>query len=682
MDDDAPRSGRPLDGHDRYDHESDPAPSSELSVARSIGPYRLDEPLGAGASAQTWTGTDERTGRAVALKIFAPGGLAAARREATLAEIIDHPHVPHVLDVVADPDRPTLVTELATGGTLAALLARAGRLTVGQCLTVLIPLASVLATAHERRIVHGDLSTRNIVLDAVGRPLLVDLGAGHALAEGDGEVELTPCHAAPEVAAGSQPDAAADVFALGSVARACLIGEPAWPASELADVVRLADAGPWPDVPDTIGSAPLAALVRAMLRPDPIRRPGAAGLVVGLRAVGRPEPLPMPSGVGDGPEASPRAPAPAAGAQGGHATSPDAGAVHAGSAPASRSRPLGEAPDPAGAAQALTRARLRSGSAGGVDRPVPPARGSRRGGRSRRRTPAPVRRRRRAAGLVAAFVLVALTGMALIGQFTTTGAESESSGAAVALPPPTPGGVGGPGAAAASSGTGSPGASGWSSDAAAPAGATPDGVGPTDGSAAAVPTGAPVAVGGSSTTGTAALPSSGAAVAAVGAAGASGAGGGAGEAGAGPGGESVTGSAVDPGVDWLTVVRALSAERGRALSQGDPMLLDRVYVPGPARAADLATMERLRNTGATVSGAAHEIASAGVIGPVGPGTARPTVSGLPGMRLLVTDHLPSYEVQDGDGVTVGRTAARDGAALVMTVVETGEGYRIEEVATA
>lgn len=259
----------------------------------TVGGYTAHAPISAGGTAQVWRGVAE-DGRPVALKVFdgAPDeALQLARRELALTAQVDHPHLVELLEVVVDGRSVVLVSELAAGGSLADLLARRGSLRPGETLTVLLPIASALATAHERGVVHGDVSPANILFDAAGRPLLADLGAAKAAVEVGAPVSATPTHVAPEVARGAATAASSDLFSLGAVALQCLTGRPAWAADDLRDVVIQSTVGQWPD-PDEVAAPPvLLRVVRELLDADPARRPGAATVVLDLRRAGTPEPV-------------------------------------------------------------------------------------------------------------------------------------------------------------------------------------------------------------------------------------------------------------------------------------------------------------------------------------------------------------------------------------------------------
>ena len=262
-------------------------------LTMEIGGYRTEGLLGEGAGGAVWRAVAP-DGTPVALKVL--GGpyekaLQAAKREAALVAQVNHPHLARIRALVCDADQVALAIELADGGSLADLLGVRGRLTPAETLTVLIPVASALATAHERGVVHGDLSPANIVFDGSGRPLLTDLGAARVAVECGLPVSATPGYVAPEVARGGVPDPSADVFTLAAVGLHCLSGRAAWNADDLRDVVVHATVGQWPDPDNADGPPGLVAAIRAALGDVPGRRPGAASLAVELSRSGKPEPI-------------------------------------------------------------------------------------------------------------------------------------------------------------------------------------------------------------------------------------------------------------------------------------------------------------------------------------------------------------------------------------------------------
>jgi hypothetical protein len=193
-------------------------------------------------------------------------------------------------------DHIALVAPWPAGGLLGDLLARRGQLSVGETLTVLIPVASALAAAHSAGIRHGGVCPQDIWFDDFGRPLLGPLAVSRAVAAENGGLPARSRDVAPEVVRGEAVrggpiTVAADVFSLGSVALACLTGRSAWPADEAADVLVQSAAGLWPDPPDAAGPAELIALVRDMLDAAPNRRPSAATVAGRLSRLGGAEPL-------------------------------------------------------------------------------------------------------------------------------------------------------------------------------------------------------------------------------------------------------------------------------------------------------------------------------------------------------------------------------------------------------
>ena len=165
----------------------------------------------------------------VAVKVLVAGDPERQAREAALLGALDHPHLVRLLEVVHQPrrggaPRVALVLDLLAGGSLAALLARRGRLRPGEVVTAIAPVAAALAHAHAHGVVHGDLSPGNIVFTAEGRPVLTDLGVARVLGETSAG-EVTPAYVDPTVARGGAPGPASDVFGVAAAAFHALTGD-------------------------------------------------------------------------------------------------------------------------------------------------------------------------------------------------------------------------------------------------------------------------------------------------------------------------------------------------------------------------------------------------------------------------------------------------------------------------
>lgn len=255
------------------------------SMTDHVPGYRLVEQV----SPRVWRAERDSDDALVAVKII--DDVVAAEREWRYGTAVRHPHVAAATDLIRLPSSAALAVSWCAGGTLAELLVARRRLAWSESLTVLIPIADALAAAHEQGIVHGDISCRNIMFDADGRPLLIDFGAACTSADADPPVAGTPAHVAPELVRGQAPQPAADLFSLGSVALMCLTGEPAWTADSFDDVTVAVTSGYWPEIPDTMAPAALVTLVRKLLLAAAEERGSAADVAAALRSVGDPTPV-------------------------------------------------------------------------------------------------------------------------------------------------------------------------------------------------------------------------------------------------------------------------------------------------------------------------------------------------------------------------------------------------------
>ncbi|MGZ4572874.1 MAG: serine/threonine-protein kinase [Blastococcus sp.] len=263
--------------------------------------YTLEALLGRGGSGEVWRAVPRRGGAPVAVKVLVDGDPERQAREAALLGELDHPHLVRLLDVVHQPRRGAparvaLVLDLLEGGSLAALLARRGRLRPGEVVTAIAPVAAALAHAHENGVVHGDLSPGNIVFTAEGRPVLTDLGVARVLGETSAG-EVTPAYVDPTVARGGAPGPASDVFGVAAAAFHALTGVAPWNAATPGDTLQVAAAGLLPDLAELAPDAPpaLSSVVARGLAADPHDRGTAAAFALDLRHACRPEPVRLPA---------------------------------------------------------------------------------------------------------------------------------------------------------------------------------------------------------------------------------------------------------------------------------------------------------------------------------------------------------------------------------------------------
>jgi hypothetical protein len=182
-----------------------------------VGGYEVIGRVGAGATGTVFKARDVGLGRFVALKRVPPGAVGVLRVEASRLALLDDPHVVSVYGFVEEPDAAYLVLEWVEGATLAEVLATGGRLLVPQVLGVCRGALLGLSHAHARGVVHGDVSTSNVLVDTEGTSRLIDFGVGGS----------TPAYRPPEARTGGPMSPASDVYAAAAVLVHLLTGHAA-----------------------------------------------------------------------------------------------------------------------------------------------------------------------------------------------------------------------------------------------------------------------------------------------------------------------------------------------------------------------------------------------------------------------------------------------------------------------
>lgn len=245
--------------------------------------YRFIELLGRGGMGEVSRVLDTAVGREVALKrllVSEPSKAAAAvelfeREYHTLSEL-SHPRIIEVYDYGVTGDGAYYTMELLTGSDLRTM----GRVPWTTACALLRDLASSLAIIHSRRLIHCDLSPRNVRCTGDGRAKLLDFGAMVPMGPSR-QIAGTPPFVAPETLEGLSLDGRADLFGFGALAYWILTGRNAYPAKELVDLPQRWNM-PVRSPRELEPSVPawLSDLVMECLRIDRSARPRTAGVVM------------------------------------------------------------------------------------------------------------------------------------------------------------------------------------------------------------------------------------------------------------------------------------------------------------------------------------------------------------------------------------------------------------------
>lgn len=214
---------------------SAPSLSPAEGMPPAMGRFLLLRKLGEGAQATVWLAHDPRLDREVAVKVLRadadPDSVDAGLYEARAVSRLTHSNIVPVFEADLQGGQAYMVFEYVPGQTLAERLRSGQQPRPRDAVELMLGVLSGLQAAHAAGLVHRDLKPSNILLDAKGRPRVMDFGiAGRIAAAGSQSTGVqgivgTPGYISPEAARGEPPSPQMDVFAAAVMLAEMLSGQ-------------------------------------------------------------------------------------------------------------------------------------------------------------------------------------------------------------------------------------------------------------------------------------------------------------------------------------------------------------------------------------------------------------------------------------------------------------------------
>ena len=171
-------------------------------------------------------------GKRVAFKMphamFDKEAIERFRREGQTLAKLDHPNVVKVTDAGVEDGRAFLVMDYVEGQNLDSLR-KSHPISTEEVISWSESLAQALAYIHGKNIIHRDVKSANIIINAHRQPVLVDFGIAKVagltqLTQGGDHFLGTFLYAGPELFKGTVQSEQSDIYSLGVVMYECLAG--------------------------------------------------------------------------------------------------------------------------------------------------------------------------------------------------------------------------------------------------------------------------------------------------------------------------------------------------------------------------------------------------------------------------------------------------------------------------
>jgi serine/threonine protein kinase len=259
-----------------------PMGEDDQEIPATFGNYEIVDVISRGSASaivlvrHTQNGTRHAC-KVVSRKVVSEGGsFRRLEQECRLLEILNHPNVTRLHEVVFQDDYIWVIMEFCPNGDLFEFVLNRQRLAECDCRRIFAGILQGMCYLHSRGIVHRDLKPENILLDDNFNPKIADFGLAASTQHNRSGLMATSCgspiYAAPEVIYSEQYDGKPiDVWSLGVCLYVMATGSVPWTSCNQTQLFEQIKAGQF-KVP-TYVSERLADLIRKMINTDVKARP-------------------------------------------------------------------------------------------------------------------------------------------------------------------------------------------------------------------------------------------------------------------------------------------------------------------------------------------------------------------------------------------------------------------------
>ena len=199
------------------------------------GRYEIRERLGTGGMGSVYRARDRELDRSVAIKVVRPelaeqsDILRRFKQELILARQVTHKNVIRIFDLGDDSGIKFITMEYIEGQSLKSMMDERGKMSYPESAGIVQQVCLALEAAHTEGVVHRDLKPHNIMVDKLGKIVVMDFGIARSVSVPGmtmtGALVGTPEYMSPEQVRGDHVDARSDLFSLGIIYYELLTGK-------------------------------------------------------------------------------------------------------------------------------------------------------------------------------------------------------------------------------------------------------------------------------------------------------------------------------------------------------------------------------------------------------------------------------------------------------------------------